>query len=594
MKLYTGIVEDSSDPLKLGRVRVRVFGVHSIWHQVDDLPWASVLHNGLTSSVLLPSTCVCVMFLDAAEQHPIVFGALNGIAGGPNAKANDTNRGEVLANSTKPSTDILPKSVSDNTQSTSVLTDSTGSPVLDGSGKPISAGNPSPPTITTNTTGEVDVSKLGKVSAKHESNGNPATINRYSDGADLGGASYGSYQFASYLKAKDTPTRSKVTLKQTQNSPVLQFIRSAGLTQFNGLSPATPEFDSAWRTWASDKPTATAIIHKYIEKEYYQAAISKLPTSITNRGVAVHEMIWSMSVQLSPGSAARKIKSVVGTYDPTVCDSAVVRAVYNSRIETVASDFSSSPQHHPGLIKRFKEEMQELIIIATKYETNCTSGAVVTKESDKIVYEGTDKKTVPEAVTVPNTPSSPNTVIYSDFSPKPEHKDSRYVKDYGDVDTSKLARGVITHTPVTSKRAQVIGGRTAGTINITEPTTQYNALYPHNKVYTTETGHIVEFDDTPGYERIHVYHKSGTFVEFHPDGKLVTKVVNDNTVVVNNDNNTITIGNTNSSTDGNKNETIKGNINLVVYGNIVNTVYGNIEMTASGKTKIKSSKIELN
>ena len=53
--------------------------------------------------------------------------------------------------------------------------------------------------------------------------------------------------------------------------------------------------------------------------------------------------------------------------------------------------------------------------------------------------------------------------------------------------------------------------------------------YPLNKVYETEgvnekTGHIKEYDDTAGYERIHERHSSGTFYQMGPSGELVTNV----------------------------------------------------------------------
>ena len=43
-----------------------------------------------------------------------------------------------------------------------------------------------------------------------------------------------------------------------------------------------------------------------------------------------------------------------------------------------------------------------------------------------------------------------------------------------------------------------------------QPEIPYNALYPYNHVYETESGHIREYDDTPGFERIHERHRSGT------------------------------------------------------------------------------------
>ena len=60
-----------------------------------------------------------------------------------------------------------------------------------------------------------------------------------------------------------------------------------------------------------------------------------------------------------------------------------------------------------------------------------------------------------------------------------------------------------------------------------EPLPPYNAVYPYNHVQQTESGHVFEFDDTPDSERVHLYHRSGSFLEYHPDGTVVTKSVNE-------------------------------------------------------------------
>jgi len=52
-----------------------------------------------------------------------------------------------------------------------------------------------------------------------------------------------------------------------------------------------------------------------------------------------------------------------------------------------------------------------------------------------------------------------------------------------------------------------------------EPTTPYAALYPRNHVYESEGGHIREMDDTPGAERIHERHASGSGYEIGPMGQ---------------------------------------------------------------------------
>ena len=69
-----------------------------------------------------------------------------------------------------------------------------------------------------------------------------------------------------------------------------------------------------------------------------------------------------------------------------------------------------------------------------------------------------------------------------------------------------------------------------------EPSNPYNAVYPKNHVFESESGHVIEIDDTTDAERIHVYHKSGSFVEFHPNGDIVTQHKNGFKTVTGNDN----------------------------------------------------------
>lgn len=47
--------------------------------------------------------------------------------------------------------------------------------------------------------------------------------------------------------------------------------------------------------------------------------------------------------------------------------------------------------------------------------------------------------------------------------------------------------------------------------------------YPWNLVYETRSGHVIELDDEPGHERINIFHRSGSYITFTPDGDIVTK-----------------------------------------------------------------------
>lgn len=52
-------------------------------------------------------------------------------------------------------------------------------------------------------------------------------------------------------------------------------------------------------------------------------------------------------------------------------------------------------------------------------------------------------------------------------------------------------------------------------------------IYPNNKILRTRSGHVIEIDDTPDYERINIHHRSGTYVEIDSDGRLVIKSAGD-------------------------------------------------------------------
>ena len=115
---------------------------------------------------------------------------------------------------------------------------------------------------------------------------------------------------------------------------------------------------------------------------------------------------------------------------------------------------------------------------------------------------------------------------------------------------------------------------------IKEPKTAYNTQYPHNKVMVTTSGHIVEIDDTPGAERIHVYHKSGTFYEVYPNGQTVYKHQGDTYFLTN--------GNMNQITNGNFKHSVSGNYDLTVGGNLTIKVSGSVNIQSGSSMNLKS------
>lgn len=155
-----------------------------------------------------------------------------------------------------------------------------------------------------------------------------------------------------------------------------------------------------------------------------------------------------------------------------------------------------------------------------------------------------------------------------------ENEPSRYPYRLNESTLSRLARNEkISETPIQFKQDSVASSVLAAAgASWSEPKTPYASVYPYNRVMETESGHILEFDDTPGAERIHIYHRSGTFDEYHPDGSKVTRI-NSNAYE-------IVLSDKQIFIHGDCHITAKNNINLKAGGDL------NIE--ASGDVKIKA------
>lgn len=185
-----------------------------------------------------------------------------------------------------------------------------------------------------------------------------------------------------------------------------------------------------------------------------------------------------------------------------------------------------------------------------------------------------------------------------------ESKANPYPNRLNEPTVSRLARNEqIDNTIVKTKNDSIKKAKgPENSIAWTEPTSPYKTKYPYNQVVSTESGHYFELDDTPGHERIHMYHRSGTFSETHPDGSQVEKIVKDKyTVILNNDkvsisgDCTVTIEGTNNIyIIGNSNLNIDGDYNVVVKGNMSTQVSGSISQTSVGSTSLTGLTINLN
>jgi predicted chitinase len=176
---------------------------------------------------------------------------------------------------------------------------------------------------------------------------------------------------------------------------------------------------------------------------------------------------------------------------------------------------------------------------------------------------------------------------------------SKYpLKEYiGEPDTNRLARGIIEGTVVKKKDAVRVRAvpRALDLGPWDQPEAPYGAKYPFNKVFETESGHIQEFDDTPGQERIHTYHRSGTFHEIDTNGTQVNYIVGDNFVLMEKNGCISVRGECNITVDGNTNIYARTDANIQVDQNATIKVGNNLDigvgtdvtMAVGGDFKVK-------
>lgn len=185
--------------------------------------------------------------------------------------------------------------------------------------------------------------------------------------------------------------------------------------------------------------------------------------------------------------------------------------------------------------------------------------------------------------------------------------------DYlGEQDTNRLARGEnLENTILKSKAdARVKKIPTALTGEWKEPVSEYGAKYPHNHVSETESGHVFEADDTPGKERLHRYHKAGTFEEIGPNGSRVTKIIGDDYEITIGSKSAVIKGDvlyTNEGkaqfkvgrdfyleVDGDVRTLVHGNVVMHTKGSFVHKVNGSYTLASGGNMTIVAPRIDLN
>lgn len=152
-------------------------------------------------------------------------------------------------------------------------------------------------------------------------------------------------------------------------------------------------------------------------------------------------------------------------------------------------------------------------------------------------------------------------------------------------DTNRLARHHnIRRTVVYQKEQELEEGITLANMELSWKHSEvpYNARYPYNHVIETESGHIIEVDDTPGCERINIHHKAGSFIEIDANGTRVSRTKGDVYEIMERNGFVHVKGHVVVNVEGGANINVDGNADLHVGNNLYASVDNDAKLMVKG------------
>lgn len=514
--LYTGVIEDRNDPLKLGRCKVRVIGLHT--HDVAklptaDLPWAipmqpitsaAISGIGTTPLGLVEGTSVVVMFQDEYKQFPIIIGSIAGI---PQSSSSDVSIDDSTIKIK------IDGELKETTTQSNVVLDGSGNAVVDGSGNPINT-TPVPTTLE-------NTNKLKRAAEFTPSSKCTALIKRfeglrltaYQDSVGIWTIGYGT------TRINGQPVQAGMTITEAQAEQYL-------------ISDLNDKF----------VPSIQRNTRALITQSMFDA-------------------LCCFTYNVGPGNLNK---------------STMFKDLNSSKYLDAASGFmqwtKAGGVELAGLVKRRGAE-KDLFLS----EGIPNSAGELPEQTQDSTSSASSTSTASSDSNTSATQSSSSTLGFVDPNKK-------YPLYFDEPDTNRLARHEEINKTIVYKKeaAQLKGVQVADGSTWDQSPIPYNASYPFNHVMQTESGHVLEFDDTPNSERIHIYHKSGTFTEIDANGTQVNRIIGDGYEILERNGYVQVNGSLNVTVDGAKNIYVKNAMNLNVDGVTTVNLYNDAIMNVSG------------
>ena len=527
MKIYTGIVENRNDPLKIGRCKVRVHGVHhsdTTKLPTEDLPW-SIPVNPVTSASIsgvgnnpgvVVGSIVAIIFTDPDQQMPLMLGTIPGVPQDP-----VENTGMAYKKNSK-SLDFLNNIIEGEDGE---LVESKGSSGSSNENTTIEEARP--------VTGH-KVSKEGLDNIKKSFT---FSEQPYQDSDGNFTIGYGQQTWLGKPVTKTYPgsvteSEASTELERHINAPT----ELKGLLSKNIRKPVTSSMYDALASFG----------HNTTEKEFSASSVVS---------------------QLNSGKYTSAGK-LLANYSQKTADST---GILNNRRALESAKFLEKGIPSPSGISN-------PLGTASSIGDLLPDGSIDSGNSaNTIEYRGFGLAT--------KKYSYPKYTNESDLSRlvrgEELDKTSVYVKE-----ASRFLGVRKAVSTLSSSSAQTDAQRpTWETSDV-----PYNTEYPYNKVWQTEAGHSIELDDTPEAERLSLFSSPGSFLEYDHNGTLVDHVVGDRYVqssrnlysIVSGNETQYIGGDTNLYVRGGSTINIEGECNVIINNDVNLTIAGNYSTIVKG------------
>lgn len=560
MNLYTGCIENRNDPLRLGRCQVRVVGIHTHDKNIlptSELPWAypmqpitSAAMSGIGQAPVgvVEGTWVMIMFRDDDQQQPIILGTIGGIPQEETKNIDEDQDDYISIESAASRKETGPSGSVIETGGGLILSDSSGNPVTSGEGSAES------PAETTTPTPEVN-----KPSGKPPPASAKRGIDAINKAMDMAGVT-GKYARAAIQGI--TGGESGWIPQSEGHSYSASALQSVFSKTFGGK----PDLAERYARWKGTKESFFDLVYdpknnggalgntqpgdggRYYGRGFIQiTGRSNYSRYARQSGVDILtqpdllNLDYEVSAQVAVAYFQDRVR--VGGNDP---------GYFQAALSAVGGARSGWPKKE-AYYNYFLGELPP------------------TEQTDKSTKPGQEVQGVP---TTDGVPSDRQQNLNTGFcDPNMKYPLRQYI---GEPDTNRLARGKIEGTIVEfkdEKRLEEVA--TAGGGTWSQPDIPFNARYPYNKVTETESGHVIELDDTPDNERVHIYHRKGTYTEIDANGTQVNRIVGDGYYIMER-NGYIYIG-------GACNITIENNANILVQADANIDVTGDTKINMAGQ-----------